>query len=489
MQRRTFLSVGAIGVWVVATGCGSAADEESTATSATTGDTASTSTSASPTSTTTATTAKAASGEKAPRPTGLVRTSWSTDPDTLGSYSYLPPGATPEMRAALATPLANKIFFAGEHVSSESPATVHGALGAGIDAATAIADTLDAGAAVVVIGAGISGLAAAHELSTKGFKVTVVESRDRIGGRLDTVRPEGWKIPVERGASWIHDTAASDLPDRTAALKIATVPFEYSESALGSDGQPNTTFEATSESAADLVDQAIEWASSSEEDLTIAAALDRSGVMKDSGLSAEEMDTYLELEMDTEYGASAGELSAWWGLDEGSEGDDLLVIGGYQGLAAELAKELTVRLKTPVTAVDWTADTVKTTVAGGEQLASDAVVVAVPLGILKADKIAFSPALDEGHQEAIDALAMGLLDKFWFRFDEQFWSEEAEMWTRLHTKSEPFTEWFNLAPATGQPVLLALMGGPLAREWAKKSDAEVTDAAMASLQRFIDAGW
>lgn len=479
-----FLTAGVGGVWLVASGCGSGADNESAATSSsTTSDVAGVTTTARPT-----TTSAGATGT-VPRPVGLVRTSWSTDPDTLGSYSYLPAGATPEMRGALAAPLGDKLFFAGEHVSSDSPSTVHGALGAGLDAASAVADALDPGASVVVIGAGISGLAAAHELAKGGFDVTVVESRDRIGGRLDTVKPEGWKIPIERGASWIHDVSASDLPARAKALDVATVEFDYAERVLGSDGNPDPDFEQRSERVAALVERAVEWASDSEEDMTLADALAKSGVLDDTDLTPEEIDTYLELELDTEYGASAGELSAWWGLDEGSEGDDLLVIGGYQRLAADLAEDLEIRTKAAVSAVDWSGESVVTTVSTAETIESDAVVVAVPLGVLKANKIAFSPALDDGHTEAIAALGMGLLDKFWFRFDEQFWSDDTEMWTRLHSKTEPFAEWFNLAPVTGEPVLLSLMGGPLAREWANKSDEEVTDAAMASLQQFIDAGW
>ena len=53
----------------------------------------------------------------------------------------------------------------------------------------------------------------------------------------------------------------------------------------------------------------------------------------------------------------------------------------------------------------------------------------------------------------------------------------------------PFREWYNLAPLTGKPVLLALHGGRTAREWAERSDDDVLAAGITALQQFIDAGW
>lgn len=60
---------------------------------------------------------------------------------------------------------------------------------------------------MIIIGAGVSGLAAAKELKSKGVSVTVVEGRDRVGGRTWTQTVTGAKkekIPIDLGAGWVH---------------------------------------------------------------------------------------------------------------------------------------------------------------------------------------------------------------------------------------------------------------------------------------------
>ena len=57
-----------------------------------------------------------------PAPAALVRTSWSTDPWTLGSYSFLGVGAEPGLRADLARPVEDVLYLAGEHVARRNPA-------------------------------------------------------------------------------------------------------------------------------------------------------------------------------------------------------------------------------------------------------------------------------------------------------------------------------------------------------------------------------
>ena len=60
---------------------------------------------------------------------------------------------------------------------------------------------------VAIVGAGVAGLAAARSLRAAGLTITVLEARDRIGGRICTHREEGLAAPIELGAEFIHGTA------------------------------------------------------------------------------------------------------------------------------------------------------------------------------------------------------------------------------------------------------------------------------------------
>jgi monoamine oxidase len=430
----------------------------------------------------TASLSEAATGRRVPEPLAMVRTSWSTDPWARGSYSFLPVGADPALRVDLARPIDGRLFFAGEATSSSAPATVHGALESGRRVATEVDDAAEPGDVVAVLGAGMAGLAAAQALRGAGYTVTVFEARDRIGGRVATVRSDAWPIPVELGASWVHDIGASDLAEQLDGLGVDAAAFDYDDaSTLFAGGLT----QASLDEAADAIATAIGWAEDAEADLSIAAAVTASGAEVDL-LAFSHVD---EVELASEFGANADELSAWWGTAEGSEGDDLLVLGGYGGLADHLADGLDVRLGTAVLEVSWGADGADFTLADGAPFSCDRVVVTVPLAVLAADDITFDPPLPDTHRAAIDTMGTGLLDKVWFVFPEQFWSNDSLMWTRVDEPGTPFREWFNLAPLTGEPVLLALHGGRTARAWAERSDDELRAAGLAALQQFLDAGW
>ncbi len=57
---------------------------------------------------------------------------------------------------------------------------------------------------VLIIGAGIAGLAAANELASSGLNITILEARDRVGGRIFTLHPEDTETPIELGAEFVH---------------------------------------------------------------------------------------------------------------------------------------------------------------------------------------------------------------------------------------------------------------------------------------------
>src|SRR5581483_3351946 len=73
---------------------------------------------------------------------------------------------------------------------------------------------------VLIIGAGVAGLAAARILYNAGRRVLLLEARDRVGGRIDTVHDPRMQIPVERGAEFIHGEA----PEIWDEIRAAAMP-------------------------------------------------------------------------------------------------------------------------------------------------------------------------------------------------------------------------------------------------------------------------
>lgn len=422
---------------------------------------------------------------KVPHPSSFVRTSWSQDQWTLGSYSYIPTGACPKDRVASRKSLGNRVFFGGEHTCSEAPSTVHGAALSGHRAAAELLEVAQPGESIVVVGAGMAGLSAARVLQEADYEVCLLEARERIGGRIDTVCVEGFEQAVERGANWVQ--AADELQGELTQLGTATIPFDWGCSAvLGPEGRCD--IDAIEKIGERAVERAEAYAEKQNNDLSLAQALQKSGAWK-SKKNELALDTYLFNDRTLEYGASAEEMSAWWGDDEGMDGDDHLVLGGYASVAESAAKGLHIRTNSAVSTITWSRKGVSLEMEDQEQpIRADRVIVTVPLGVLKAGRPAFHPPLPPKQYHALQRLRMGTLDKLWLRFETQFWTETSLTWLRLGEK-DPQLAWFNMAPLTGEPVLMALLGGEEARKWAHRTDEELLCAAVESLQAYMDAGW
>jgi monoamine oxidase len=81
---------------------------------------------------------KAMFGEDIPEPIAMEKTTWHTHPFALGSYPHLKPGSDISACDIIATPLDNKVFFAGDATSKKYMSTAHGAYLSGISAAESI---------------------------------------------------------------------------------------------------------------------------------------------------------------------------------------------------------------------------------------------------------------------------------------------------------------------------------------------------------------
>lgn len=332
---------------------------------------------------------------------------------------------------------------------------------------------------VLVIGAGISGLRAAEVLREAGKRVIVLEARDRLGGRVWTDR--SWPgRPLDMGASWIQGVRDNPIAARAREAGIVTVATP-GDLELHDPGGQNITGRA--EAIVNRFQRLLRAARESiDDDEPLRACLDRA-------LRAEELSERERLEMEFaitsvvehEYAADAGELSGEHFDDgDGLDGGDAMFPGGYDQIVTAVARGTDARTGHVVRSIQWADEGVTVTTSRGV-FQGRAAVITVPLGVLKAGSITFSPVLPHAKLRAIGRLGMGLLSKTWLRFPSVFWPVEHEYLDRIPPASErgQWAESVNLARLDRSPVLLGFNAGAYGRAVEAMSD----EAAMAAAHR------
>ena len=250
---------------------------------------------------------------------------------------------------------------------------------------------------MVVVGAGLAGLAAADALVRAGREVTVLEARDRVGGRVWSNTLADGSV-VEMGAEFI--LPGNDVVEATAArlgLGLWEKGMAYGNREPRGAGAPVTADDLRG--AAAVIAQALEDPGSL--GLSAAALLDRVDI-------APAVREAIRARVEISTGAPADTVGAEELIGVAGVSDDPSrgVAGGNQRLAHELAAALgnRVHLRSAVTAVTWSDDvaTVRTRAA---EIDANAVVVAVPAPLV--ERIDFEPALPAAHRDAIAALGYG----------------------------------------------------------------------------------
>ncbi len=423
-----------------------------------------------------------------PQPLTVSRTNWSTDPFSRGSFSYAAVGSTPEHRQALGQVVDARVFFAGEATAVEEAGTVKGARASGQLAASRVKDVAAPGERITIVGAGIAGITAARQLVDAGFNVVVIEARDRIGGRIDTVSGD-WPFPIERGPSFVRRASESFLDDELTALGVTLLPFVRTPEVRTRAG----AIVDVSPVGAEAIVGALDWAKDQQQDVSVERALidsgeaDLSETPNSEGLAdADWLEYEIATKLKIETGATPSQQSAWYTTDLASPEDDQIVVGGYATLLTRDADGLDLLLSNVVNRIAHDDNGVSLRLGTGESVSADRVIVTVPLGVLQDAAIEFSPALPFAHRSAIAALGMGVLDKVWLRFDVPFWNTEARLWTVVGVDAD-FPVWVNMMPLTGEPILMGMVAAENAIRLSELDDEEFLAAALTALEPFLAA--
>jgi len=404
---------------------------------------------------------------------GGIVSRWETDPWARGSYSALPPGINPIVRQVIAkADVAQRIVFAGEYCDPAFPATMQGALRSGTYAAKHVEEVARGvtGKSVIVVGAGLAGLAAASKLQKLGASVRILEARNRTGGRIKTDYSLG--IPLELGPSWIHARKGNPLEPLLARAGLTTVKASYKTRArnIVNGKQDLLANKELRELQSVLEDPNNTWPKTS---LSMAAWL---GQNSWSGKS--EMQRWAsDVELTQDFGlpdSNFGVKAYFEGRDH--LGGDGLIAGGLNNLTDMLAKNLDIELNRPVVSVSPTGSGARVELQSGEALSCDLVVIAVPVSLLQAglpQVLGLAPKV----QLAIDSLETGNLEKVALVFSQSWWVRpETKVPVLGVTGDKRWSAFYDMSEVVGAPTLFGLTGGQRSTTRPKNDQACLREA-------------
>jgi monoamine oxidase len=350
----------------------------------------------------------------------------------------------------------------------------------------------------VIVGAGVAGLAASRPLAAAGYDVTVVEARERLGGRVWTVHDSELAVPIELGAEFVHGSAPSVYATaREAALAVIDIAGER-WTADRKQLRPARDFLPRVDRVLGRLDAKRRPDRSFAEALaamrSISPAERRAAEQYVSGFEAADPKLISERWL-AAGGAGVGSSKTTGGNRTGR------VLGGYDGIVDALASPVRDRiaLGRVVTGVRWAAGSaeVRTQSTQGHaraDLAARAVVITVPLGVLKAPPgaaahIEFDPPL-ESKMSALRRLEMGAAVRVTLVLDEPIWLARAfarrqradldALSFLVAREGAPFRAWWTQYPLRA-PVLVGWCGGPAAQALSAEPRDAVLDAAIRSI--------
>lgn len=330
---------------------------------------------------------------------------------------------------------------------------------------------------VIVIGAGAAGLTASDVLAQNGNSVLIVEARERIGGRIFTATLDGFSIPAELGAEFIH----GDLPLTFELAKRSKTKFAH---AIGKTYSITNGELEKSEMFPDM-DELMEKLHALEQDMTMGKFLEtffgdetyaelREAVKRMAeGLDCADVDK-----------VSAISLRDEWDAED--ESKQYHPVEGYSNMLNRLADEL--RQKQVDIVLNFVVTTIKHFSGHVEVISSDGksylgrkVVITIPPSVFRMNEIEISPPVPS-HFNALNKIETGGVIKILVEFHQVIWEENG--FRKMHNLhfifSDAFIPTWWTQPHQTTPILTGWLSGPRAMTCALTED-ELCEKAYESL--------
>lgn len=344
---------------------------------------------------------------------------------------------------------------------------------------------------VIVIGAGVAGLAAAVELGRNGKTVCLLEARDRIGGRILTHREPDCPVPIELGAEFVHGlapTTAAWLAQAGSVLIDAA--HERWRLQAGKLVEADDQFERLKRGLARIRRPARDlpfgqFLAGTARD-RLSPRIREFAQMLVEGFDAADADRISTLEVLDEWSGSSAADAPTFRPQTGYGA----LIDALQGALDPVRVKL--RLGSVVDSVSWHDGVLVSGFRHGQTFRVQApkAVVTLPLGILKlaeseSGSVRFDPALTV-KQGALAALEAGPVVKLVLRFRAPFWESAAGGRYRgaafFHSPGEAFPTFWTSLPQRSA-LLTCWAAGPNALNLGKLTQAQIVSVAMASLNK------
>lgn len=324
---------------------------------------------------------------------------------------------------------------------------------------------------VIIIGAGIAGAAAAKKLVDAGFDVTILEARNRTGGRIHTNKDLGCNI--ELGANWIHDSKNPKNPLKPIAdlLKIENQETSYTNLKLydrNGDKISKLRLGLFYNHFEKKISRKVEQLNISQTDISIQKTIDQ--IISENNYSQRELDiiSFINKTLSTSIGEDLDKASSKYYLHSSKRDEDYLILGGYQRIVDELLTKIDVKLETIVREIRQDATTVKV-VTDKQIFEADYAIVTVPISILQKKQIQFSPELPEWKVNSFSKMQMGLFNKVVMEFTEKFWDGNSDFQYYNTTLANSFGISLNYHHYNQKNILIALPVGK-AGQWVEEND-------------------
>lgn len=333
------------------------------------------------------------------------------------------------------------------------------------------------GKTVVIIGGGISGLAAAKKLKVKGFTVIVLEAQEKVGGRMRTDRSLG--VAFDEGASWIHGPSGNPIT-RLASQSGANTFLTSDDNVEVFDINGNAYSDNVLTNAENQFETALKTVRKEGTQTQSFQTVFNSLYPKKANdkLWKYMLSAYLEFDI----GGDISKISSkFFDDDEEFSGEDVIITNGYDKVTDFLARGLDVRLNTRVTAINYSNENVNIT-ANGNNIEADYVVVTVPLGVLKNNVITFTPALPRNKINAITNTNIGNVNKFLLVWKKPFWDTNLQYIGYTPDTKGKFNYFLNIKKFTPSNGLMTFAFGDYATVTESMTDNQIIKEIMLNLK-------